>query len=214
MKRLTFVKLVLFVFVSRMFSLELQTNDTKIIRVGVIDMDKIIDEHPFVRKTQQDILIFRENKNAEIATLEKEIESLLKQKLIIATEIEQLKTQLNTIEKSSSTDNVETSTSNIQLNQQIHSLMSTIETKQKNLDELNRIIEEKNALIKQKKQEIETEVEKMKQIAETTTYAELYKLIQQIAKQEGLNIIINKSGILYGEPELDITEKLIKKLKQ
>lgn len=214
MKRIIFIQMFLLLLVSTIFSLELQTYDVKIIRIGVVDMDKLMNEHPYAKKVQQDIVLYKENKTAEITTLEKEVEELLKQKLAIITEIEQLKTQFDIIKSTQTEQNVEFSTPTVQTDtQQLQQLASTIETKQKNLDELNRTIEEKNLQIKQKKQEIETEVVKMKQKSEVLLYAELYKIIQQIAQEEGLNVIINKSGILYGEPDVDITEKVIKKLK-
>lgn len=213
MKRITFINLTFLTLVSLLFGIELQTYDAKIIRIGVVDMDRVINEHPSVKNLQQDILLYKENKNVEIAGLEKEIDNLLKQKLTIITEIEQLKAQLNIVKKSSDTQ-AENLSPDVQLSSQMQSLTSAIEIKQKNLEELNRAIEEKSYQIKQKKQEIETDVEKMKQRVETTIYAELYKIIQEVAQTEGLNVIINKSGILYGEPDVDITEKVIRKLRR
>ncbi|MCX7940792.1 MAG: OmpH family outer membrane protein [Endomicrobia bacterium] len=204
----------LIIFASLTFSLEIQTYDVKIIRIGVVDMDKVLKEHPAVEKAQQDIALYRQNKTAELANIESEIEKLLKEKLTIITEIEQLKTQLENITKSTETvTNVEISSDTTEVEKQIQQLNSSIETKQRNAEQLNRTIEEKKQYLNQKRQELEDEILKMKQKAEVLLYAELYEIIQKIAQQEGLNIIINKSGILYGEPEVDITEKVIKKLK-
>jgi Skp family chaperone for outer membrane proteins len=209
-----------------LFNIEIPTKDITVIRIGVVDMDKVLNEYPLTQKLQQDIDNFKQNKMAEIVSIEKEIEELMKQKLVINTEIEQLKTQLAQIsvsatastifssESISSTEFIQSSTTVVaQSEQQVEQIKKNIEDKQKNLQQIEQEINTKKQIVKQKQTEIESEIEKMKQKTEAEIYAELYKIIKQIAQQEGLNVVIDKSGILYGEPEIDITDKVLKKIK-
>jgi len=208
-----------------LFNIEIPTKDITVIRIGVVDMNKVLNEYPLTQKLQQDIDNFKQNKMAEIVSIEKEIEELMKQKLVINTEIEQLKTQLAQIgvsattstiissESISSTEFIQSSTTVVAQSEQVEQIKKNIEDKQKNLQQIEQEINTKKQIVKQKQTEIESEIEKMKQKTEAEIYAELYKIIKQIAQQEGLNVVIDKSGILYGEPEIDITDKVLKKIK-
>jgi len=208
-----------------LFNIEIPTKDITVIRIGVVDMNKVLNEYPLTQKLQQDIDNFKQNKMAEIVSIEKEIEELMKQKLVINTEIEQLKTQLAQIsvsattstiissESISSTEFIQSSTTVVAQSEQVEQIKKNIEDKQKNLQQIEQEINTKKEIVKQKQTEIESEIEKMKQKTEAEIYAELYKIIKQIAQQEGLNVVIDKSGILYGEPEIDITDKVLKKIK-
>ena len=208
-----------------LFNIEIPTKDITVIRIGVVDMNKVLNEYPLTQKLQQDIDNFKQNKMAEIVSIEKEIEELMKQKLVINTEIEQLKTQLAQIsvsattstiissESISSTEFIQSSTTVVAQSEQVEQIKKNIEDKQKNLQQIEQEINTKRQIVKQKQTEIESEIEKLKQKTEAEIYAELYKIIKQIAQQEGLNVVIDKSGILYGEPEIDITDKVLKKIK-
>ena len=208
-----------------LFNIEIPTKDITVIRIGVVDMNKVLNEYPLTQKLQQDIDNFKQNKMAEIVSIEKEIEELMKQKLVINTEIEQLKTQLAQIsvsattstiissESISSTEFIQSSNTVVAQSEQVEQIKKNIEDKQKNLQQIEQEINTKKQIVKQKQTEIESEIEKMKQKTEAEIYAELYKIIKQITQQEGLNVVIDKSGILYGEPEIDITDKVLKKIK-
>jgi Skp family chaperone for outer membrane proteins len=208
-----------------LFNIEIPIKDITVIRIGVVDMNKVLNEYPLTQKLQRDIDNFKQNKMAEIVSIEKEIEELMKQKLVINTEIEQLKTQLAQIsvsattstivssESISSTEFIQSSTTVVAQSEQVEQFKKNIEDKQKNLQQIEQEINTKKQIVKQKQTEIESEIEKMKQKTEVEIYAELYKIIKQIAQQEGLNVVIDKSGILYGEPEIDITDKVLKKIK-
>jgi outer membrane protein len=208
-----------------LFNIEIPTKDITVIRIGVVDMNKVLNEYPLTQKLQRDIDNFKQNKMAEIVSIEKEIEELMKQKLVINTEIEQLKTQLAQIsvsattstivssESISSTEFIQSSTTVVAQSEQVEQIKKNIEDKQKNLQQIEQEINTKKQIVKQKQTEIESEIEKMKQKTEVEIYAELYKIIKQIAQQKGLNVVIDKSGILYGEPEIDITDKVLKKIK-
>ncbi len=228
-----FILLVVGISRSFIFCLEIPVQDFTVIRVGVVDMNQVISEYPNAQKLRQEIELFRQNKLSEVTNLEKEIDDLIKQKISLTTELEQLKTQLNQLSStlitsvSSDTNKVEISSYNVVIssiqisthsvqnnqNLQIEQINSAIQTKENNLKRIEETLVSKKQQLENKKREIDTEVQKMKDKAETNIYADLYKIIQQVAKQHGLNIVIDKSGIIYGEANIDITQEVIKKFK-
>ncbi len=221
--------LLILLKVNFIFGLEIPTQDITVIRVGVVDMNKIISEYPEAQKQQQEIELFKQNKLSEVANIEKEIDDLIKQKISLMTEIGQLKSQITQISITKSTEVVSTEASissgeilNTQVSTltvsalsspEIEQINSTIRTKESNLKQIEESLNTKRQQMQTKKEEIENEVQKMKDKAEANIYAELYKIIQKIAKQRGLNIVVEKSGILYGDTSIDITQEVIRKLK-
>jgi Skp family chaperone for outer membrane proteins len=65
--------------------------------------------------------------------------------------------------------------------------------------------------IKRKEKEIElAEFEKNKTLA---IMSDFYRLIEDIAKEENISVVVEKSSILYGLPKVDLTEKARERLR-
>ncbi len=198
------------------FSLEISAADITIIRIAVVDMDKILDSVPQVKSIEEEYFKLKQSKEKEISELQQEIEELIKKRILIQTEISMLETQIQQINKKifSSTSTVEGETADLEqeVKEKVKQLESDIEVKRKNLHELEKEVEEKKNLIEEKKRGIEVELKKFKDKKEAEIYGFLYTIIEKIAEEEKINIVIEKSSILYGVPEIDITDKVIKYL--
>lgn len=218
------ISLILLVFLSNiMWGIEIQTQDTFVIRIAVVDMNKAITELPLSKKAQEEIELFKQNKLNEIANLEKELEDTLKEEISLNMEINQIQHQISKLESeleitistlSAVSQSTPTITNTDNKENKLAELKEEINKKQKNLENIRETIDNKKNKIKMEKEKIEKEIEQKKQRYEIEIYAELYKIIQQIAKNENINIVIEKSAILYGTPQVDITQKVIDLIKK
>lgn len=43
--------------------------------------------------------------------------------------------------------------------------------------------------------------------------ARLYRAVSEVAKREGVSVVVDKSAILYGHPAVDLTDKILKQLR-
>ena len=43
--------------------------------------------------------------------------------------------------------------------------------------------------------------------------ARLYRAINEVARKEGVSVVVDKTTILYGHPAVDLTDKVLKHLK-
>jgi len=43
--------------------------------------------------------------------------------------------------------------------------------------------------------------------------ARLYRAISEVAKREGVSVVVDKSATLYGHPAVDLTDKVLKQLR-
>jgi Skp family chaperone for outer membrane proteins len=215
----------------QLFCLELTSKDATVIRVGVVDMDKILTNYDFAKKWDENFQSFKTAKQTLIMELDKELDDLVRKKIALRTEIDQLQMQLEQLEKTYQ-QKVEVSTFSISLStesgmvenssyiveddkykENVSQLKNTILAKQKDFDEISKSVEDKKGQIESKKQLIQEEILQYKDKIESEIYAHLYNIIEKVAKQEKLNLVIEKSGILYGVSEIDITEKILKLLR-
>ncbi len=207
------------IIILKISALELATSDIFVFRVGVVDMDKVLQNYPKAQQYEYNYIQMKNIKQQEISLIEQEIENLMKKKIEYTTELEQLNIQLKQLQQKQevfvSTQNVEiSSVEQKEYSQQIQQINSNIESRQKDISEIEKTISEKRNLLKEKQKEMESELDKYKEKSEAEIFASLYEIISEVAVEEKLNIVIEKSGILYGIPEIDITDKIIKHIQK
>lgn len=186
------------------YALELSTSDKWVLKVAVVDMNRVLKESEKAKKINVEIQLFKENKKLQIVPLENEINDFFKKRIELINEIEQLKRQSNIEENYKQ---------NFSTMSQRQDILKIIEKKHENLEELNKVIEEKKRVLEQKQLEIEEETKNLIKKYEVQLYKEVYNIIKELAEKENINIVIDKSGILYGVSGIDITDKVINLLK-
>lgn len=224
-----FVFLIIFSY-TYTFSLELTSKDISVIRVGIIDMDRVLASYDLAKKWEENFQSFKTAKQLSLLEVERELDDLVRKKISLKTEIEQLQIQLEQLQKTYLQKNdlynekktlsieidsgtVSTEVQDGKYEENINQLKNTILLKQKDFEEITKSVEEKKEQIKNKKYLIEEEILQYKEKIEAEIYSHLYNIIEKVAKQEKLNIVIEKSGILYGVSDIDITDKVLKLLK-
>ena len=83
---------------------------------------------------------------------------------------------------------------------------SVLEKNEKEKSELGKEYEDKKA-------GIEKELADFEESKTLKIMSEFYSLIGDLAKEENISIVIEKTGILYGQPAIDLTEKLKERLR-
>ena len=75
-------------------------------------------------------------------------------------------------------------------------------------------IEKKRKELKVKKERFKKELEKKEEDIREQIIYRIYKVIEEIANEEGYTIILDKSQLLYSTTARDITDEVIKKLEE
>ncbi|MFN3967239.1 MAG: OmpH family outer membrane protein, partial [Endomicrobiia bacterium] len=81
------------------------------------------------------------------------------------------------------------------------------------LQEKKNILEEKNKEYEELKEKIKIELKEFEKSKTMTIMADLYKIIKELAEEENISIVVEKGNILYGLPNIDITDKVIERLR-
>ncbi|MFH1379266.1 MAG: OmpH family outer membrane protein [bacterium] len=192
-------------------------------RIGMVDMELIFREFPETRRGQQDLEKEISNAQVKINTKQQEIDALQKEvdeMQSVENETGQLPgmmqpgSQTDEFEVDSSTDTIEITDIN---NEEETVQNSKNENKSNDGDE-----QDFKKLLAGKTEEIiklTDELEKFRKDSEVNLLQfeerksreileKLYRILEQIAQEEKLDIILDKNYVLYGRPAVDLTGRL------
>lgn len=173
--------------------------------IGFVDMDKVFQSYSKVELAKKEYEEKKLEKEEELKLKEKEIKEL-------EVEIEKLKEEIFNQQMVETTELLPKTTVGVQI--------STQEVTSAELTTKEMQLKEKTDLLSQKQEEYElskAEVEKfLKEFEESKTFSimgDLYVIIEELAKEENIAVVVEKSSILYGLPNIDLTNKVIDRLR-
>jgi len=220
------------------FGIEISLEGTekgKTLSIACVDMEKLYKEYPKVEQSKKEYESLKKEKQTEIEEKEKEIKEIQDEIKKIEQEIEKAKTQTSqqvepvitsTSPETSVLVSTETSsekllsTSTETLSEIVTLSTSTAVEQKIDISKLELDLQEKNKLLEEKKVECEelkkkTQIE-LKEFENSKTMAimaDLYKIIKELAEEENISIVVEKGNVLYGLPNIDITDKVIDRLR-
>ncbi|MBD3271980.1 MAG: hypothetical protein GF384_05530 [Elusimicrobia bacterium] len=192
------------------------------LRIGVVDMELIFREFPETRRGRQDL-------EKEIQHVQKEITEREKEIAQLEQEVEEMKSVQDTTgsmpgmnkteENEESSDDNEAVTESDQNQKSEENSEEKEKREQQDTKDFVKLLNEKESLLKEKKKELTEFTEKSKvnilafeERKSKEILDKLYRFLSEIAKEENIDIILDKSYVLYGKPAVDVTEKLRRRL--
>lgn len=182
------------------------------VRIGMVDIEMIFREFPETRRGKGELekeinaaQIKIEEKETEIEALQKEVDEMnaVKDKTgnlpgmaLQQTTTDQALTEGTTVFQEPDTKSKEEDQKDFE---KLHKSKTELLTKKK--EELERFKKESELNL------LAFEERRSKEILE-----KLYRNLEKIAREEGLDIVLDKNYVLYGQPVIDLTEKLKKRL--
>ncbi|MCK4532785.1 OmpH family outer membrane protein [bacterium] len=194
-------------------------------RIGYVDIKKVFKEFPKTREAKQKLKVKIKLKKEEI---EKRKEEIKKEKEEIEKEREKIK-KSEAREKSTEFDikkgtatvvGIQSEKKKEELEQdeiqeitdefEVEKDTTTVETIEDREMQILHKEKELKEFIKQTKKEI---ISRDKDYVETVLEM-IYDVIEKVGHEEGISIILDKKEILYGKEVLDITDKVLERLKR
>ena len=119
--------------------------------------------------------------------------------------------QVSTDTYNSNIENVSSSSANI--SDQIKAKQKSLIDAENNLAQKTAIFNAKNNEYENRKKEVDKELKEFDHNNTLKILGEIYKIIEEIAKEENISIIVDKSNILYGLSGIDLTDKVKERLQ-
>lgn len=161
--------------------------------VGFVDMDKIFHEYPETQRAMLDYQKEISKKREEISGLEGQLLELKQKKAVMENTFSVLPENQNLAESTTTVNAVSLSTAT--------------------LSEMNSQIEEQEESLVVAKARVERELAEMEERRSLSILGKIYKALEKLAETEGVDVVVDKSSVLYGNATVDLTEKLQKRLR-
>jgi Skp family chaperone for outer membrane proteins len=90
---------------------------------------------------------------------------------------------------------------------------AAVREKEAAIDGLKKELEQQRASLRLKVRQNKDELSQLEEKQTAEVLADMYELLQKVAKDENVTIIIDKNDILYGQASLDLTDKVRERLQ-
>ncbi|MFC1501395.1 OmpH family outer membrane protein [Elusimicrobiota bacterium] len=191
-------------------------NGNYVLNLGYVDASTLFDEHPMkerLKKTFLDELKKKqkgmdEEKNS-ISLLESSVSKERDETAKLTSDLEEFRiTSQKMIDSSSNTAKIEK-----KIKDDIKGKEKEISEKEKSIKGIEENIKSKKEGLIALKQNNMEELEKLEKKQTALVLDDLYKVIEDLAKEENITVILDKNNILYGKKLKDFTPKVRQRLK-
>lgn len=197
-------------------------------RIGVVDIEMIFREFPETKRGQKELENELKKAQEQIEVKKKEIEEL--QKEIDEMDAVEEKTgnlpgmKLSRDATGQAGVDVSTSTGaalDVEARESGQEFLKDKKDTKKKEDQkgFEKLYKSKKELLQKKKDELgkfikesEANLLAMEERRSREILEKLYRVLEKIAREESLDVILDKNYVLYGQPAIDVTEKLKKRL--
>jgi len=193
---------IFFIFTVNAWSLEIplsgtQGNETGGGRIGFIDMERIFQTYPQTKDAKEDYMKKRDKMREDLTAKERNLEEVKQKLAVLEATILGLK---NTGNESTSNSTAPANGEAVQSNpENITQMKKDLETLQAEYETARQTAEDDLAAFEKKQTQI--------------ILGKIYEALQELAEDEQVTLVVDKSSILYGAADIDLTEKLQKRVR-
>jgi Skp family chaperone for outer membrane proteins len=184
---------------------------------GYVDVQKLFEAYPKVLEAKQECIKLKSEKKEEIIKLENEIEAL-------NNDVKESGNKINILKNTTASDQilpaavstqapVSSGTTNAPAAAVVPDLDARISSFTAIIAEKTALVEKKSKELDEKKAKVEKEVSELEDCKTQLIMADFYSVILDIAKEENISVVVDKSSILYGQPGIDLTDKVLDRLR-
>ena len=200
--------------------------------IGYVDIDRVFREHPLTRRSRDEFKQEVEKRRKAIDAMQQSIADTEKTVLSSTTimdqeraEVESLRSQpsqapakpqplsLSTTEYATIFPDIAQSTSAAVSPDIIRSKETSIKTKEADLEKMKGDLAAMKADIAIRLQKDKEDLTRLEEKQTSDVMADIYYVLEKIAKEENITVVFDKNNILYGQSVQDITDKTLERLK-
>jgi Skp family chaperone for outer membrane proteins len=205
--------------------------------IGFVDMDELFEGYGKVIEVKKEYNKLREERNKELGEIEGKIENMRMEIKENEDKIIELKQELGALKSSvqlpvtdivvkDSTGTVymieeiiESPSPSASLDErmrvlkQIREIEHLIALEENVLEKKNREISIMQKEYEDKKAQVEKELKEFEESKTLKIMAEFYRIIEELAKEENISIVVEKTNVLYGQSVIDLTGKVKERLR-
>jgi Skp family chaperone for outer membrane proteins len=166
-------------------------------RIGYVDMERIFQIYPQTKDAKDDYFKKREKMREDLTAKERKVEEV-KQKLAI------LEATLLGLRKSGVEGNTASTSTTTQ---------TPPETNPDSITQAKRDLESLQAEVESDRQTAENDLASFEKKQTQIILGKIFGALQELAEEEQVTLVVDKSSILYGAVDIDLTEKLQRRVR-
>ncbi len=177
----------------------LDVKEGKMTNIAYVDMELVYNVSPQKSKMMEAYNELKKNYDVKISSITAAIESKKEEFENISKEIEKIKSR-PAVAASTGTETADTSLSGAYEKELTKKLIAdSVNNLEKDLQEI--------------REKMASEMAEFEKAEVSDVLEQIYRVLEAIAKEDELSLIIDKNYILYGPPGYDITHKVVERLK-
>jgi len=199
------------------------------LKIAYVDMEMAFLEHPLSNRAKEEFTVEVEKKKDELLVMENDLLKLqsdlkAKEAEIKDTQdkIDLLKTESPVIKSTSTTSSLasiiaSTSTASVLSSEKMTELLKSTEEevkiKQSEYNAISIDIEKKRAEIADKNKKNKDELYTLEEYKSAEVLKDIFQIVNKVAQDEGISMIIDKNDVLFAQPYQDITQKVLDRMR-
>ena len=191
-------------------------NTVSLPKIAYIDMENVFNEHPLSSRSKEEFTIEVEKRKNELLNFENELLKLQADLKVKEGEIKDSQDKIDLLKtESSATINKSTTSllSSDKMTELIKSTDEDVKIKQMEYNAISVNIEKKRADIEERNKNNKNELSVLEESKSAEVLKDIFEIINKIAQEDGILMIIDKNDVLYSQPYQDITKKVLDRMR-
>jgi Skp family chaperone for outer membrane proteins len=207
--------------------------------IGYVDIEKVFAEHPMKKRLQEEFQADVEKRKKDITDIDKSIGDLEKVIISSTTDVNRAKLELDILraqvaqqpQSPATTGLLPGTTASMQQQPSAAASSGTVtgappavntaviqgkeaalKDKETGLTELKKELDKKKDEISLHIKQNKSELAALEEKNTAAVLADIYGILQKVATDEGVTVIIDKNDVLYGQSTRDLTSKVLERL--
>ena len=189
----------------------------EIANIGYVDIDLIFREHPMKKRLQAEFKSVYDKKMKESAELKVKIGKLRKVIVSSSTYVENLKSETDILQSNTQVKDVVTGTAAVSVPsvspEIIKDMQNKIKLAKKDILKMKEAISKEELGYEKFIESARKDLLKLEQKHTSKVLADIYYLLEKVAIDENITIIVDKNNILYGKTAKDLTSSVLERLQ-
>ncbi len=184
------------------------TGDTVGMKIGYVDMEKIFQLYPKTQDAKVDYSKQLKAKRAELAAREIELNQVKSKITVLEATLKNSPVPLG------KSDVADGTTPPVGSDEAVDPDMENLEAKEPaSIAALKKELEDKMADFEEQKKRAQDDLFAFERRQSQTILGTIYQALRDLADEEQVTIVVDKSSILYGDANIDLTDKLQSKVR-
>lgn len=183
--------------------------------IGFVDMESVFQEFPETQKAKTEYYKELNARREALTQREKELSDLKEQLAVLRSTVEEAAKQPAPADAAvaPSTDTADAGPAAPEADAAAGMNPAALAAIQQSVRQREEILAEKEVSLEQARKEAADALKLLEERRSLQIFGKLYTALVQIADEEGIGLVVDKSSILYGQKAQDLTEKLRRRVR-